>query len=50
MKIGTVLDSVKMLACMFGDMKIGLQWSINRTFPLVKDSRAEGGVASKLRD
>ena len=38
-----------MLACMsLGACKIGLQW-INR-IPLVMGSRAEGGVASKLRD
>ena len=46
-----MLDCVKILACMFGDM---LQWSINgvfiEMFPLVMGSRAEGGVASKLRD
>ena len=52
MKGGTVLDSVKMLECMFGGCNIGLQWSINgvliETFPLVLGSRAEGGVASKL--
>ena len=50
MKGGTVLDSVKMLACMFGSCNIGLQWSINGvlTFPLVMGSRAEGDVASKL--
>ena len=52
MKGGTVLDSVKMLACMLGGCNIGLQWSINgvliETFPLVVGSRAEGGVASKL--
>ena len=51
-KGGTVLDSVKMLACMLGGCNIGLQWSINgvliETFPLVVGSRAEGGVASKL--
>ena len=29
MKGGTVLDSVKMLAFMFGGCNIGLQWSIN---------------------
>ena len=54
MEGGTVLDSVKMLACMFGGCNIGLQWSINgvliETFPLVMGSRAEGGVASKLWD
>ena len=54
MKGGTVLDSVKMLACMLGGCNIGLQWSINgvliETFPLVVGSRAEGGVASKLGD
>ena len=54
MKGGTVLDSVKMLACMFGGCNIGLQWSINgvliETFPLVMRSRAEGGVTSKLGD
>ena len=27
MKGGNVLDSVKMLACMFGGCNIGLQWS-----------------------
>ena len=52
MKGGTVLDSVKMIACMLGGCNIGLQWSINvvliETFPLVVGSRAEGGVASKL--
>ena len=46
MKGETVLDSVKMLACMFGGCNIGLQWSINgvliETFPLVVGSRAEG--------
>ena len=54
MKGGTVLDTVKMLACMLGGCNIGLQWSINgaliETFPLVVGSRAEGGVASKLGD
>ena len=54
MKGGTVLDSVKMLACMLGGCNIGLQWSINgvlmETFPLVVGSRAKGGVASKLRN
>ena len=54
MKGGTVLDSVKMIACMLGCCNIGLQWSINgvliETFPLVVGSRAEGGVASKLGD
>ena len=54
MKGGTVLDSVKLLACMLGGCNIGLQWSINgvliETFPLVMGSRAEGGVASKLRN
>ena len=39
MKGGTVLDSVKMLACMCGGCNIGLQWIINgvliETFPLV---------------
>ena len=54
MKGGTVLDSVKMLACMLGGCNIGLQWSINgvliETFPLVVESRVEGGVASKLGD
>ena len=48
MKGGTVLDTVKMLACMLGGCNIGLQWSINgvliETFPLVVGSRAEGGV------
>ena len=54
MKGGTVLDSVKILACMFGGCNIGLQWSINgvliEKFPLVMRSRAEGGVTSKLGD
>ena len=54
MKGGTVLDSVKMLACMLGGCNIRLQWSITgvliETFPLVVGSRAEGGVASKLRN
>ena len=50
MKDGTVLDSVKMLACMFGDVKLGCNGVLIETFPLVKGSRAEGGVASKLRD
>ena len=48
MKGGTVLDTVKMLACMLWGCNIGLQWSINgvliETFPLVVGSRAEGGV------
>ena len=39
MKSGTVLDSIKMLACMLGGCNIGLQWSITgvliATFPLV---------------
>ena len=52
MKGGTVLDSVKMLACMLGGCNIGLQWSITgvliETFPLVVGSRAEGGAAYKL--
>ena len=46
MKGETVLDSVKMLACMLGGCNIGLHWSINgvliETFPLVVGSRAEG--------
>ena len=54
MKGGTVLDSVKMFACMLGGCNIGLQWYINgvliETFPLVVGSRAEGGVAFKLGD
>ena len=51
MKDGTVLDSVKMLACMFGEIvKLGCNGVLIETFPLVKDSRAEGGVASKLRN
>ena len=44
MKGGTVLDSVKMLACTLGGCNIGLQWSINgvliETFLLVVGSRA----------
>ena len=48
MKGGTVLDSVKMLACMLGGCNIGLQWSINgvliETFPLEVGSKAEVGV------
>ena len=36
-KGGTVLDTVKMVACMLGGCNIGLQWSINgvliETFP-----------------
>ena len=45
MKGRTVLDSVKMLACMLGGCN-----SVNsiETFPLVVGSKAEGGVASKL--
>ena len=39
MKGGTLLDSVKILACMLGGCNIGLQWNINgvliETFPLV---------------
>ena len=35
MKGGTVLDTVKMLACMLGGCNIGLQWSINRNVPLL---------------
>ena len=54
MKGGTVLDTVKMLACMLGGCNIGLQWSINgvliETFPLVVGTRAEVVVASKLGD
>ena len=54
MKGGTVLDSVKMLACMLGGCNIGLQWSINgvliETFLLVMGSRAEGDVASVGRN
>ena len=41
MKDGTVLDSVKMLACMFGD--IGLQWSINRKIPSSKRFKSRRG-------
>ena len=29
MKGGTVLNSVKMLACMLGGCNVGFQWSIN---------------------
>ena len=54
MKGGTVLDTVKMVACMLGGSNIGLQWSINgvliETFSLVVGSRAEGGVASQHGD
>ena len=46
MKGGTVLDSVKMLACMMGGCNIGLQWSINgvliETFPLVVGPEHKG--------
>ena len=46
MKGGTVLNTVKNLACMLGGCNIGLQWSINgvltETFSLVVGSRAEG--------
>ena len=39
-------------ACMhvWGHEKLGCNGVLIETFPLVKDSRAEGGVASKLRD
>ena len=49
-----VLDSVLDCknACMhvWGHVKLGCNGVLIETFPLVKDSRAEGGVASKLRD
>ena len=37
-------------ACMhvWGHVKLGCNGVLIETFPLVKDSRAEGGVASKL--
>ena len=51
---GTVLDSVKMLACMLGGCNIGLQWSINgvliETFPSCSGIESRRGCGSKLRD
>ena len=51
---GTVLDSVKMHACMLGGCNIGLQWSINgvqiETFPSCSVIESRRGVASKLGD
>ena len=48
---GTALDSVKkcLHAC-FGACKLGCNGVFIETFPPVVGSRAEGGVASKLRD
>ena len=34
----------------WGHVKLGCNGVLIETFPLVKDSRAKGGVASKLRD
>ena len=54
MKGGTVLDSVKMLACMLGGCKIGLQWSIIgvliETFPSCSGIESRSGCGSKLGD
>ena len=54
MKGGTVLDSVKMLACMLGGCNIGLQWSINgvliETFPSCSGIESRSGCGSKLGD
>ena len=54
MKGGTVLDTVKMLACMLGDCNIGLQWSINgvliETFPSCSGIESRRGCGSKLVD
>ena len=46
-----MLDSVKN-ACMhvWGHVKLGCNGVFIETFPLVVGSRAEGGVASKLRN
>ena len=54
MKGGTVLDTVKMLACMLGGCHIGLQWSINgvliETFPSCSGIESRRGCGSKLGD
>ena len=50
MKDGTLLDSVKMLACMFGDVKLGCNGILIETFRLVIGTRTQRGVASKLTD
>ena len=54
MKGGTVLDTVKMLACMLGGCNIGLQWSINgvliETFPSCSGIESRSGCGSKLGD
>ena len=43
MKDGTLLDSVKMLACMLETCKIGLQWSISRKIPSSKRFKSRRG-------
>ena len=47
MKGGTVLDSVKMLPCMFGGCNIGLQWSINGV--LIENVPSCSGIESRRR-
>ena len=54
MKGGTVLDTVKMLACMLAGCNIGLQWSINgvliETFPSCSGIKSRSGCGSTLGD
>ena len=49
----TVLDTVKMLACMLGGCKIGLQWSINgvliETFPSCSGIESRRGCGFQTR-
>ena len=53
MKGGTVLDSVKILACMLGGCNIGLQWSINgvliETFPSCSGIESRRGCGFQTR-
>ena len=50
---GTVLDTVKMLACMLGGCDIGLQWSINgvliETFPSCSGIESRRGYGFQTR-
>ena len=53
MKGETVLDTVKMLACMLGGCNIGLQWSINgvliETFPSCSGIESRRGYGFQTR-
>ena len=45
MNCGTVLDTVKMLACMLAGCNIGLQWSINGV--LIETFTKYSGIKSR---